>query len=162
ERSPVYSLFLKYAGGPESLWYVAFVQCAIVAFAMTEFARALKPQLSLWTFLAIGFVLTLVTGLPWYAAQIEPDCFTAVTALALYLLAFHTRDLGLVRSILMVLCAGFSAATHTTHLGLAVGLLIVLVALRLAGLVWRNLPRPSILIPAASCALALAILLAGN
>src|ERR1700749_5008380 len=29
ERSTVYSLFLKYAGGPQSLWYVAFVQCAI-------------------------------------------------------------------------------------------------------------------------------------
>ena len=105
ERSPVYSLFLKYAGGPASLWYVAFVQCALVAFAMTEFARALKPQLSLWNFLLIGFVLVLATGLPWYAAQIEPDCFTAVTPLALYLLAFHARQLGFVRGTLMVLCA---------------------------------------------------------
>ena len=51
ERSPVYSLFLKYAGGPQSLWYIAFVQCAITAFVMTEFVRALKPRLSLchWT-----------------------------------------------------------------------------------------------------------------
>jgi hypothetical protein len=162
ERSPVYSLFLKYAGGPESLWYVALVQCAIVAFAMTEFARALKPQLSLWTFLAIGLVLTLVTGLPWYAAQIEPDCFAAVTALALYLLAFHARDLGFVRGALMVLCAGFAAATHSTHLGLAAGLLIVLVALRLAALAWRDLPRPAILLPTASCVLAVAIVFAGN
>jgi hypothetical protein len=162
ERSPVYSLFLKYAGGPLSLWYVAIVQCMIVAFAITEFARAIKPQLSLWTFLAIGFVLTLATGLPWYAAQIEPDCFTAVTALALYLLAFHARDLGFVRSALMVLCAGFSAATHTTHLGLAFGLLVGLGMLRLAGFLWRGLPRPTVLLPLASCTLALALVLAGN
>jgi hypothetical protein len=162
ERSPVYSLFLKYAGGPQSLWYVAIVQCAIVAFAMTEFARAIKPKLSLWAFLAIGFVLTLATGLPWYAAQIEPDCFTAVTPLALYLLAFHARDLGLVRGGLMVLCAGFSAATHTTHLGLAVGLLMMLVVVRLAALVWRSFPRPSVLLPGLACAVAFAILFAGN
>ncbi len=162
ERSPVYSLFLKYAGGPASLWYVAFAQCAIVAFAMTEFARALKPQLSLWNFLLIGFVLALATGLPWYAAQIEPDCFTAVTPLALYLLAFHARQLGFVRGTLMVLCAGFSAAAHTTHLGIAFGLLAVLAVLRLAGFFSRNIPRPLFSLPLVSCALALALVLAGN
>jgi hypothetical protein len=162
ERSPVYSLFLKYAGGPQSLWYVAFVQCAIVAFAMTEFARVLKPQLSLWNFLLIGFVLSLATGLPWYAAQIEPDCFTAVTPLAIYLLAFHGRQLGFVRGTLMVLCAAFSAATHTTHLGIAFGLLVVLTMVRFAGFFWRALPRPGILLTLASCTLALALVLAGN
>jgi hypothetical protein len=162
ERSPVYSLFLKYAGGPQSLWYVAFVQCAIVAFAITEFARALKPQLSLWNFLLIGLVLALATGLPWYAAQIEPDCFTAVTPLAIYLLAFQARQLGFLRGTLMVLCAAFSAATHTTHLGIAFGLLVVLAVFRLAGFFARTIPRPVISLPLASCALALALVLAGN
>ena len=100
ERSPVYSLFLKYAGGPLSLWYVAIVQCAIVG-VRDDGIRARAE--------AAAFALDvprhrlrahLVTGLPWYAAQIEPDCFAAVTALALYLLAFHARDLGFVRGTL--------------------------------------------------------------
>lgn len=163
ERSPVYSLFLKYAGGPESLWYVAFIQCAIVAFAMTEFARAVRPQLSLWTYLAIGLILAVATGLPWYAAQIEPDCFVAVTAIALYLLAFHRERLGIARSVMLVLCAGLAAATHSSHVGLALGLFAVLafarIVLKIAGIGVR---APSLLAPFASCALAVAIVFACN
>src|SRR6201999_169599 len=164
ERSTVYSLFLKYAGGPESLWYVALVQCVIVAFVMTEFVRALKPQLSLWTFLIIGLILTLATGLPWYAAQIEPDCFVAVTAMAIYLLAFHARDLGFVRGALLALCAAFAAATHSSHMGLAVGLLVALIAMRFAAMIFRaeNLPKPALFAPFASCVLAFAIVLPCN
>jgi hypothetical protein len=163
ERSPVYSLFLKYAGGPASLWYVAFVQCAIVAFAMTEFARALRPQLSLWTFLAMGLILALATGLPWYAAQIEPDCFVGVTAIALYLLAFHRAQLGVVRNVMLVLCAGLAAATHSSHVGLAVGLFAVLGVARMV-VTFRKIDvqRPSLLAPFMSCALAVAIVFTCN
>ena len=162
ERSPVYSLFLRYAGGPESLWYVAIVQCVIVAFAMTEFARALRPNLSLWMLLLVGLVLTLVTGLPWYAAQIEPDCFVAVAPIAIYLLAFHR--LGWARNLLLVLCAGLAAASHSSHLGLAAGLLIALVLLRVVAMLFsaRDIPRPRILLSAASLTMALAIVFTCN
>jgi len=164
ERSPVYSLFLVYAGGPESLWYVAAVQCAIVAFAMTEFARALKPNLSLWVLLIVGLVLTLATGLPWYAAQIEPDCFVAVTPIALYLLAFHGRALGRTRSALLVLCGALATSMHSSHLGLATGLTIALFVMRGIAMLWpkRDLPRPSVLLPLVSTVAAFAILLGCN
>jgi hypothetical protein len=164
ERSPVYSLFLKYAGGPESLWYVAFLQCLITAFVVVELARALKPQLSLWAFLVIGLILTIATGLPWYAAQIEPDCFVGVTVIAMYLLAFHRRDLGFAHSGLLVVCAGLGAATHSSHIGLAIGLLAVLAVMRFVLLFFRKLdvPRPSLLAPAMSCALAFATVFACN
>src|SRR5579871_2791161 len=72
ERSPVYSLFLEAAGGRLSLWLVAIAQCVMTAFVMTQFARALLPTLSLWVVLGIGTVVSLTTGLPWYAGQIEP------------------------------------------------------------------------------------------
>jgi hypothetical protein len=160
ERSPVYSLFLRYAGGPQSLWYVALVQCAVVSFAIVEFARALRPRMSLWVLLLIGLVLTLVTGLPWYAAQIEPDCFVAVAPIAIYLLAFH--KLGFVRNSLLVLCAVLAAASHSSHLGLAAGLAVVLVLLKGASFVWRDLPRPRILLPAAIVAAALALVIGCN
>ena len=48
ERSPVYSLFLLYAGGRASLWSVALVQCLMTAFAVVEFARAVRPQTGPW------------------------------------------------------------------------------------------------------------------
>jgi hypothetical protein len=163
ERSPVYALFLKYAGGPQSLWYVAVVQCLIVAFAMTELARALKPQLSLWALLGIGLILALATGLPWYAAQIEPDCFASVTAISLYLLAFRGNQLGTIRSLLLVLSVGLAAATHASHIGLAAGVVIALLAARIVlSLSKSDIPRPRLLAPFASCVLAFAIVLACN
>jgi hypothetical protein len=163
ERSPVYSLFLDYAGGPASLWYVAFVQCAIVAFAFVAFVRALKPALSLWMLLIAGLVLTLATGLPWYAAQIEPDCFVAVAPIAIYLLAFHARTLGPVRSALVFAAGALASAMHNSHLGLAAGLLLCLIALR--GIAaWRRLDiaRPSLALPALSLISALAVVFAAN
>jgi hypothetical protein len=164
ERSPVYSLFLDYAGGPLSLWYVALAQCAIVAFAFVEFARAVKPALSLWVLLLVGLVLALATGLPWYAAQIEPDCFVAVVPMALYLLAFHGRSLGWWRSALLTMCAAFATATHSSHLGLAVGLIGCMAVLRAVLLIWPRLDivRPALVLPIASCAAAFAILFACN
>jgi len=164
ERSPVYSLFLRYAGGPQSLWYVALVQCAVVSFAFVEFARAVKPRLSLWGLLLIALVLTLVTGLPWYAAQIEPDCFVAVVPIAVYLLAFHARALGPVRSALMVLCCTAAAAMHSSHLGMAAGLVVVLAAMRLATLVWRRLEiaRPRLLLPLLCTVAAVGLVFACN
>src|SRR5664279_5623902 len=86
ERSPIYSEFLSLSGGAVSLWLVAIAQCAITAFVMTQFARAVRPELSLWALLGIGAFLCVATGLPWYAAQIEPDCFVAIVPMALYLL----------------------------------------------------------------------------
>jgi hypothetical protein len=160
ERSPVYSLFLRYAGGPQSLWYVAVAQSLIVAFAIVEFARATRPKMSLWVLLLIGLVLTLATGLPWYAAQIEPDCFVAVAPIAIYLLAFH--KLGAVRNTLLVLCAALAAACHSSHLGLAAGLVLALMLLKAASFVWRDLPRPRVLLSMASVAAALVLVIGCN
>lgn len=164
ERSSVYSQFLRYAGGGDSLWWPALVQCLIVAFAMCELARALRPELPLWFLLAVGALLALVTGLPWYAAQIEPDAFAAVSAVALYLLAFHGSVLGVVRKTLLVAVAGIAGAAHLSHLGVAVGLLLVLAGSRIFARMRQrtDIPRPALLLPAASCALALAIVLSAN
>jgi hypothetical protein len=164
ERSPVYSLFLRYAGGRDSLWYVAIFQCLMTGFVLTEFVRAVRPQASLWLVLGIGAVLCAATGLPWYAAQIEPDCFAGLTALVLYLLAFHGRALGWLRVSLLVVIGAFAASTHMTHLGMALGLAAALAAFRVFAMLWRseNLPRPSVLAPLAVCALGFAILIGCN
>ncbi|HEY0107098.1 MAG TPA: hypothetical protein VGB91_13525 [Rhizomicrobium sp.] len=165
ERSPVYSGFLALTGGAISLWLVAAAQCLITAFAMTQFARAIRPQMSLWSLLALGAVLCLATGLPWYAGQIEPDCFVAVVALAFYVLAFHDADLGTARRVLLFLVAAIAIACHSSHVALAAGLLVALAAMRLAPKAWieaNGLPRPRIAFAAASVVLALATIYAAN
>ncbi|HJW40730.1 MAG TPA: hypothetical protein VJ476_05790 [Rhizomicrobium sp.] len=165
ERSPIYSSFLAVAGGATSLWLVAVTQCLITAFAMVEFARAIRPQLSVWSLLAIGAVLCLVTGLPWYAAQIEPDCFVAVAPMALYLVSFESDKLGALRKALLVVIAVVAIASHSSHIALAAGLLVILVMMRFAPKSWieaNDLPRPRILLVGVSFALAVLSVYAAN
>ena len=159
ERSPVYSWFLAAAGARESLWLVAVVQCAMIAFVITEFARALRPSLSLWFLLAIVTLVSIATGLPWYAAQIEPDCFVALIPLALYLFAFHSGQLGWLRSGALFFVVALAIASHASHMGLAAGIVAVLVAMRLSPGTWieaHDLPRPRVLLSMLSLAFAVA------
>ncbi|MBU6297835.1 MAG: hypothetical protein KGJ79_05935 [Alphaproteobacteria bacterium] len=164
ERSAVYSLFLAYLGGRESLWYVAVVQCLLTAFAVTEFARAVRPRTGLWELLSIGAALVLFTSVSWYAGQIEPDCMTAVLVLALYPLAFHLRHLGWLRAMLLVGVAAFATAAHPSHLGLSAGLVLSLVGLKGASLLLRrvDLPRTNVALPALSFVLGVGLVFAAN
>ncbi|HWD48887.1 MAG TPA: hypothetical protein VG309_03120, partial [Rhizomicrobium sp.] len=79
ERSPVYSLFLSYTHGAQSLWFAAVVQALMMAFVLAETSRALLHHIGIGLFLLIVLGLVVLTGLPWYVGQIEPDCFTAIT-----------------------------------------------------------------------------------
>ncbi|MEJ0044356.1 MAG: hypothetical protein WDM81_19975 [Rhizomicrobium sp.] len=165
ERSPIYSGFLAASGGALSLWLVATAQCLITAFVIVEFARAIRPNMSLWALLAIGAVLCLTTGLPWYAGQIEPDCFVAVAPLAIFLLAFHGEGLGPARKTLLVVAATVAIACHSSHVALAAGLLVVLAAMRFAPKDWieaNALPRPRLVLAVMSFVLAILSIYAAN
>jgi hypothetical protein len=165
ERSPVYSSVLSLAGGATSLWLVAAAQCLVTAFVMTEFARVLRPQMSLWSLLVVGALLCIGTGLPWYAAQIEPDCFVALVPLAFYLLAFARAELGSWRAGLVAVAATISVASHPSHIALAGGLLAVLAVMAFApiSLIEGNgLPRPRIALIAFSVIIAVLSVFAAN
>jgi hypothetical protein len=164
ERAPVFSLFLKYAGGGESLWLVAILQAVMVSFVMVETARMLAPRITLGILLLIAAGLVLVTGLPWYIGQIEPDAFTPLVVLTAYLLAFHASRLGLWRSLALMGIGALASAAHPSHLGLAIGLVIVLVMYRLLILPKRFTawPRANFLLPGLSAALGLTIIFGAN
>ncbi len=165
ERSPIYSGFLSLAGGAVSLWLVAIAQCLITAFVMTEFARAIRPNLSLWSLLGIGTVLCIATGLPWYAAQIEPDCFVAIVPLTLYLLAFHDASLGAPRKAMLFVAAIVAISCHPSHFPLSAGLLVVIAAMRFAPQAWieaNALPRPRVLLGVSSLMVAVLVVVAAN
>jgi hypothetical protein len=165
ERSPVYSLFLEAAGGHVSLWLVAITQCAMTAFVITQFARALRPSLSLWSLLAIVTFVSIASGLPWYAAQIEPDCFVALIPLGLYLFAFHPSALGRVRGFVLFLVITLATASHPSHIGLSAALLAALWLVRFAPRSWieeSGLPRPRVILATASLVIAISTVVACN
>lgn len=164
ERSPVYSLFLHYVHGRQTLWYVAIAQSLICAFAVTEFARALRPKTTLWKLLGVSLALSIFTSVAWFVGQIEPDCFTAVIVLAMYPLAFRLRQVGWFRAILLVSVVGFATGSHPSLLGLTGGLVVCLVLVRIASLIWRDqkIPRPSVALPALGLAMGLSLVVAAN
>src|SRR5271170_7513679 len=164
ERSPVYSLLLDYAGARESLWFVALLQAAATSFVMVETARAIAPRLSLAAMLGIGLGLVLVTGLPWYVGQIEPDCFAAVAILAFYLLAFHGAVLAGWRNWLLVAIASLAIAVHPSHLllgiSLAATIIVYRVVLRIAKT--ESWQPARIAEPVACCMMGLVLIVASN
>ena len=162
ERSPVYSLFLHYIHGRQNLWYAAWVQSAITAFAITEFARALWPRTTLWKLVGVCVGLSLLTSIAWFVGQIEPDCMTAVLVLATFPLAFRFEHVGWVRAFLLVLIAGFATAVHPSHLALSAGLVITLAAARIAAMIWRDLPKANVALPALGFLVGLGLVLVAN
>jgi Ca2+/Na+ antiporter len=164
ERSPVYSLFLRFAGAGTNLWIVAALQAFAASFAMTQTARTIAPRMTLGVFLLIGTALAIGTGLPWYIGQIEPDCFTALLTLCIYLLAFHERALGLLRGVAIAVLGAFAAAAHPSHLVLAGFLFVALFVARAVLWLRKNSswPRPRLLAPACVCILGVALTLAAN
>jgi hypothetical protein len=162
ERSPVFSLFILFAGGGTSLWLVATLQALMAAFVMVQTARALAPRITLPMLLLIGAVLTALTGLPWYAGQIEPDIFTPLVVLCLYLLAFHARMLGWWRAGMLTFIAALAIAVHPSHLGLAAGLVIVLMIYRIIALFRDLWPRVQLMLPISSLGLSLCLIFSAN
>jgi hypothetical protein len=164
ERSPVYSLFLRFGGAGISLWWIAILQATMTAFVMVQTARALKPDMTLPYMAVIAGLLVMATGLPWYVGQIEPDCMTCIVVLAVYLLAFHTRKLGRWRVTLLVAIAAIATGAHPSHLGLTAGLALALAIYR--GWIWlsgrKDWPRANIAFPAMSFVLGLALVLSAN
>ena len=122
ERAPVYAELLYLAGGAYSLWPIVVFQALLTAYVILEVARAEVLGLTLAQFLGIGTILTLLTGIAWYAGQVEPDCMTPLVVLGGWLLLFRQHRLGRGRSIVMTLITGLAVASHPSHLGLLCGL----------------------------------------
>jgi len=164
ERSPVYSLFLDYGGARTSLWLIALMQAAMTGFVMVETARALVPRMTLAAIIALGIALVLLTGLPWYVGQIEPDCFAAITVLSIYLIAFHGGMLAGWRSWAILAVATLSVAVHPSHLLLAGGLTFGIGIYRaVVFLAKKNLwPQSRVAQPYAVCVAGLALVVLSN
>jgi hypothetical protein len=163
ERSPVFSLFILFAGGGISLWLVAVLQALMASFVMVEGARALAPRINLPVLLSIGGGLVLLTGLPWYVGQIEPDAFTPLVVLTVYLLAFEAKRLGWRRCALLVGISAFAIAAHPSHLAIAAGLMAALALYRLI-ILWKRAawPQARLLAPLLALVLGLGTILSAN
>jgi hypothetical protein len=165
ERSAVYSLFLNYAGGATSLWRVVIAQAVLTSFVLVQFARAEALEMSAWTLFGLVAALSFFTGIAWYAGELEPDIFTGVTVLCIWLLAFRVKEMGVARSIAVLFIGAFAIASHPSHLGLGAGLAVAVVLYRIMASALRkrlDLPRARASLPAICLTLGLTTVLGAN
>ncbi|MDQ2954910.1 MAG: hypothetical protein M3R18_08265, partial [Pseudomonadota bacterium] len=103
--------------------------------------------------------LAMLTGLPFYAAQLVPDVFVALAVLSLYLLAFRRAAPGPATRYGLVAVIAFSVATHMAILALALVMLVLFAILRV---VRHPLPRPVLVGPAIALAAGIVLALVSN
>jgi len=162
ERAPVYSELLFLAGGRFSLWPIVVLQAGLTAYMILEAARAEVPGLTLRGVAGMGAVLSLLTGIAWYAGQVEPDCFTPMVILGCWLLLFRTDRIGVVRTRWVAGITGLAVACHPSHLGLIAGILICVAVFKLVARQRPGLPMPRLKHGLIGLATALCMIVAGN
>jgi hypothetical protein len=162
ERSPVYADLLFVTGGAFSLWPIVAVQALLTSYIILETARAEVPGLTLRGLVAIGAALTVLTGIGWYAGQVEPDCFTPLVILGCWLLLFRSERIGKVRTRWVAGITGLAVACHPSHLGLIAGILICAAILKWLAGRHPELPAPRLKHALIGLVTALVLIVAGN
>jgi hypothetical protein len=114
--------------------------------------------MSLAALAGIVAALEILTALPWYVGQIQPDCFTAIGVFCLYLLGFHLDALGRARGIAIGLIAALAIAAHPSHMALGAGLVLMIIAYKSLAMLSRN-PWPQARVRFAAGALLLGVLI---
>lgn len=131
DRPIGYSLIIRAVTWQSTLWTVVLFQAAMLAWLLWETLKKVLPaRLDLLrSHLVLVLGLVLFTSMPWYAAQIMPDIFSAMVILVLYLL-FRAQELGKVKRAFLWTCLFFFLITHNSHVAMAALLLIGLAVFR--------------------------------
>lgn len=125
DRAFGYGAFLRVTGGLWSLWLPAMVQAGLAAWLTV---RAIALEAPRWPArwrrpAALGLVAILLLGhLPWVATWIQPDIFTGLMILALWLLAEHWHSMPRTERALMLLTVLGASTTHVTNPPLLAGI----------------------------------------
>ncbi len=137
-RSSLYGLLLR-AGSLPDFWPVAIVQSGLCVWAMGVVLRVQglggRPGL----LVGLCAVLAATTALPFVSAELMPDIFAGLAALALYLLLWRRAD---IRNGEAWGCAALLAIGGASHSSvLAISLLCIAAAVAAAAVAPRLRPR---------------------
>lgn len=137
-RSFFYGLFLWLTSlGWWSFWGPAIIQALAAIWLIRLVLRCHGLSSGPVTTAAFAAVLSIVTGISWYAAQLLPDILVPLTVLGLWLLGFRRQDLSRAERLILAVIALLGMLSHMSCLALGMGLVIVAVLAKLAGTRWR-------------------------
>jgi hypothetical protein len=128
-RSFFYSLGILPLHWYLTLWPVVALQCLLVAFLLWLVVRSFQLRQTILPYLVLVLLLSLFTGMSWYATLIMPDFLGPLLYLSIYLLVFARETLARRERISLYLIAWWAITSHATHLLLAAGLCVILALL---------------------------------
>jgi hypothetical protein len=128
-RSFFYSLGILPLHWNVTLWPVVALQCLLAAYILWLVVRSIAPRQTILAYLVLVPLLSLVTGLSWYATLILPDILGPLLYLSIYLLVFARDTLTRAERLTLYPIAWWAVTSHATHLLLAVGMCLILALL---------------------------------
>ncbi len=121
-RSPLYSLVILPLHRTVTPWPVVALNALLTAYVLWLVVRSLVARRTLLAYASLVGVLSLVTGLAWFASQVMPDILGPLAYLCIYLMVFAWDSLARAERVAVPLIAWWAIASHASHLLLAAGL----------------------------------------
>lgn len=121
DRPPFYSFLVLATGWGRSLWPVVVGQCLASAWLIRRVQIMVAPDAGVVAGIGLLAVLAVMTTLPWTAAEVMPDIFTPMMALAMAVLLFEPRLAWGERAALMAVIL-LAIMVHLSNLPIGVGL----------------------------------------
>jgi hypothetical protein len=128
-RSFIYSLGILLFHWNATLWPVVALQALLTACVIWLVVRSLLPQRTVFWYLALMMLLSLLTSASWFVSLIMPDILGPLLYLCIYLLVFARDTLSRPERIAVAIIACWAVASHATHLMLGAGICLLLAAL---------------------------------
>lgn len=108
DRPFFYGMFLRFTAMQSVLWIPVILQGWVTSWLIIRALRSLFPQSGFLLFFSVIALLALLTGLPWYTAQIMPDLFTALIPIILFLWLYDKKAGEVLRAVYLVLLLCFT------------------------------------------------------
>lgn len=144
DRPPFYSFFILALDWGRTLWPPVLAQCLATSWLIRRTQLMITPGAGLLAGAVLLGVLSVLTSLPWTAAQIMPDIFTPMMVLAVALLVLEAD---LMRGEVAALAGIVTLAlmVHLSNLPIYAGLCVTVLIMRVIlhrGVRWFALLAP--------------------
>jgi hypothetical protein len=128
-RSFIYSLGILPFHWNATLWPIVALQAMLTACVIWLVVRSLLPQRTVFWYLSLVTLLSLLSSASWFASLIMPDILGPLLYLCIYLLVFARDTLSRLERVAVAVVACWAVASHATHLMLGAGICLLLAAL---------------------------------
>ena len=115
DRPITYGLLIRlFSLNGLSLWLVVFAQAYLVSWLLFKIIRNIGGNRSyIFRAMAIVLFLSVFSGLSWVVSQVQPDVFTTIALLCVFLLLINKE--GSATEILLYVLFFLSVAVHLSH-----------------------------------------------